>query len=66
MPIPEASHMTSNTLKKLGSLITGALIIRCLISLNALAAIVDHWNSSFFRQSVIGVTVVLNPFMNRL
>jgi len=53
-------------LEKSGSLMTGASIIRCLISLNALAVVTDYWNSSLFRQSVIGVMIVLNLFMNRL
>ena len=65
MPMLDPSHITSNALEKSG-LITGASVIRCLNFLNALAAVADHWNSSFFGQSVIGAIIVLNPFMNRL
>jgi len=64
MPMLEASHITSNTLKKSGSLMIGASVIHCLISLKA--AVTGHWNSSLFRQSVIEAMIVLNLFMNRL
>jgi len=66
MPMPEASRITSNALEKSGSLITGASVIHCLSFLNPLAAVADHWISSFFRQSIIGAIIVLNLFINRL
>ena len=66
MPMSEASHAVSNTLDKSESLMTGASIILYLISLKALDAFSGQWNSSFFRQSVIGAMIVLNLFINYL
>jgi len=61
MPIPDASHATSKILKKIGDTHDMALTILFLISANAFEAALDQANSPFFRQSVIGAMIVLNP-----
>jgi len=41
-----------------------ALTILFLISINAFEAMLDKVNSPFFRQSIIGAMIVLNPLIN--
>ena len=59
MPSPDASHATSNGLKKSGRRSTRVLVILSFISLKDLDAVSVHAKDLFLRQSVMGATMVL-------
>jgi hypothetical protein len=59
MPIPDASHSTSNTFMKSGShMIEASIIIIIFISLNALVVAFVHLNSPCFMRSVMGDNLI--------
>jgi len=57
IPMPEASHSTTNDLLKSGSANTGPVVIARLSLLNAKSADSDHTQESFLSKWVKGPTM---------